>query len=389
MIQIMKKLILGSTILLFACDIYDSQLLHEPGLTDSYSKHSDPVVDASDPATNTATIYSIASNGNGEFSSYYSDGGVVNPGAASDDNEVDASNSNSDVQDSSADSGKIQVYNDAGVVNDAGLNGQDSSYNQNTYNNSGGHNDGHHGNRDDYQDDSNNDGNPSQGDAGNISRFLYTPSNFDPTDSNINLAATGNVTLNCGESTFNSSTLAFGNWCGQIEPPVIIRTQSGGSSVAIIPFLNLTVASGSTFKLEGSIPVILAAYGNVTIEGAVDASASRGTPGPGGDDPKVTTDDCVSGTGVAGADKTSDNPEGSSGGGGGAFGDIGGKGGKGSDSDEAAAGGTSIGFASLIPLRGGCSGGRGGYGGLCRWAVVGPGTTRWVPAAIFPTMSPW
>ncbi len=184
--------------------------------------------------------------------------------------------------------------------------------------------------------------------------FLYTPSNFDPAPAPMNLASSGTVTLNCGVSTFDSQNLTFGNWCGQIEPTPVVRTQPGGPDLVILPLLGLTVAAGSTLDLLGNRPVILAVYGDAVIDGQVDASASGATPGPGGN-----ASDCGNG-GNGLHDATGD--DGSNGGGGGGFGSAGANGANGHQCTDCGGGsaGAVSGAATLVPLRGGCRGGDGG-----------------------------
>ncbi|MDD9946856.1 MAG: hypothetical protein OXU20_37765, partial [Myxococcales bacterium] len=104
--------------------------------------------------------------------------------------------------------------------------------------------------------------------------FGYTPSNFDPLDAAIDWSAAPDLTLNCGTSTFNSTSGTFSNWCGNANPQVLVRSQSSGPDVSILVIDSLTVTSGNTLRLTGSRPVILAVHENATIAGTIDASST-------------------------------------------------------------------------------------------------------------------
>jgi hypothetical protein len=185
--------------------------------------------------------------------------------------------------------------------------------------------------------------------------FPYTPTNFaisglDP------LSTDDSTLLDCGVSTFDSGTLAFGNWCGQNQPTPVVQTQSGGPDIVVVPVRNLTLAAGSTIKLTGTRPVVLAVFGNATIAGTIDASASGSTPGPGGNT------SCGTSTGGSGSGDTA-RFGGASGGGGGGFGTAGGKGGTADTDGSSSTGGiagVARGSAAQTPLIAGCAGGLAG-----------------------------
>jgi hypothetical protein len=183
-------------------------------------------------------------------------------------------------------------------------------------------------------------------DLTDMTAFGYTPSNFDPAGLSSNACP---VTLNCGTSTFNSQTLTYSNWCGQAEPVPVVRTQSSGPDVVIIPLSGLTVASGSTLRLQGDRPVILAVFGDVSIAGTVDASGSGTTPGAGGN--------WSCGSSKGGDSTNNDCTSGSSGAGGGGFGTAGGRGGSGGGGNRGS-GGVARGNTDIVPLYGGCLGGQ-------------------------------
>ncbi len=181
--------------------------------------------------------------------------------------------------------------------------------------------------------------------------FSYEPSNFDPDVLDPVVAPV--VTLDCPAEFYSGSPVAFVEWCGQSEPLVEIDT-APDADVVILTFQALTITDTGSLTITGDRPVILAVFGDATIDGSVDASASGGTAGPGGDTV------CTVGDGSPGGNSNSDN-DGAGGGGGGGFGTSGASGGS-AQTGSGGGGGSSEGNASLVPLRGGCSGGQGGRG---------------------------
>jgi hypothetical protein len=124
---------------------------------------------------------------------------------------------------------------------------------------------------------------------------------------------------------------------------------AGGPSVLVIRLNGLTLTGGHKIELAGTEPVIFMVNGDVTIDsaGAIDASASGATPGPGGD-----SSACGGSTGTNSAETAT-------GGGGGSFGTAGGYGANSSGGNGSAAGAVAASL-DLQPLRGGCAGGTGG-----------------------------
>jgi hypothetical protein len=198
--------------------------------------------------------------------------------------------------------------------------------------------------------------------GGGVVSFPFTPNNFDPTDYQPSVSSSSTVSLGCGPSTFDSETLAFGNWCGQFQPTPVILQQSGGPAVIVLPVTSLALAGGSSLRLTGSRPVLFAVFGNANIAGTIDASASGTTPGAGGNL------SCGTSQGGNGSGNTARN-DGASGGGGGGFGTPGGSGGR-ADTDMCCAGagvtqpggvaGVTRGTSGQSPLLGGCAGGMAG-----------------------------
>lgn len=177
----------------------------------------------------------------------------------------------------------------------------------------------------------------------------FTPANVDPKA--LDFANTQPAVFNCGVTTLDSSpaTPALSNGCG-VSARISLQTQADGSSVAVLTMRDLTIAKGSSLRLIGSRPVVLAVLGDALIEGSIDASADDDKPGAGGDNA------CGSSTGGRGSGNIF---FGAGGGGGGGFGTPGGSGGTGDDARAGTAGAVR-GNENLIPLQGGCGGGRGG-----------------------------
>ncbi len=189
-----------------------------------------------------------------------------------------------------------------------------------------------------------------------VAPFGYTPSNFTPTNYTSDVPAAG-TTVNCNMTYTSPGTAGPSTWCGGTGPYVIPGVaQTTGPAADILVFAGLTVDSGFTLTLTGANPVIIAVYGNVTIDGAINASASGTTPGPGGNNSS-----CVAAKAGTGGNN------GASGGGGGGkavAGGTGSCGGQSCNSPYTIAGG---GVSSTV-LTGGCAGGAGegsfGTGGI-------------------------
>ncbi|MBN2362199.1 MAG: hypothetical protein JXR83_22295, partial [Deltaproteobacteria bacterium] len=72
------------------------------------------------------------------------------------------------------------------------------------------------------------------------------------------------------------------DWCGP-RPAPVVQTQAGGPSIVVVPMASLVVGAGSTVRLVGDKPVVIAVRGDALINGLIDASAQGTTPGAGGD----------------------------------------------------------------------------------------------------------
>jgi len=188
----------------------------------------------------------------------------------------------------------------------------------------------------------------------------FVPDNLDVSQLNPTVAD-ATTTINCSAVLNTSGTPSFTTWCGGTRPQITIHSQSSGPGLAVVAFRNLNINSGSSLRIQGSRPAVLVVFGNATIAGTIDASASGTTAYAGGNyDCDANAPEPVDAD--SGDDETS-------GGGGGGFGTAGGYGGKGDDTAKVA-GGSTRGTASLVPLLGGCPG---GIGGLCGSAGSGAG----------------
>ncbi|MGA9524768.1 MAG: hypothetical protein WBV82_25140 [Myxococcaceae bacterium] len=194
--------------------------------------------------------------------------------------------------------------------------------------------------------------------------FPFKPSNFDPFAFPPSVRG-GPYELNCTATlqvypTFDSTPgirQPFTNWCanGGVPPPTPqVVTLSNGSEAVVLPMKGLIIRKQSALRLTGTRPVILAVYGDVSIEGYLFGGALGPLHGPGGGHAAI----CGNGTGTPGATGGLGG-----GGGGGGFGSAGGVGGAGQDLTAGGGAGVANGTATLVPLRGGCGGGAGGNGG--------------------------
>jgi hypothetical protein len=178
--------------------------------------------------------------------------------------------------------------------------------------------------------------------------FGYVPGTFNPNAAEINPSATDpTTTLDCGVSTFDSNSLAFGNWCGRKLPTPDPQAQTNGPEVVVLPLRGLNIPSGSTLRITGTRPVVLAVFGDASIAGTIDASANGTTAGPG------SNYTCGNSTGRNGGGGYTNG-----GGGGGGYATAGANGGS---AGIASGGGAGTARANTIPpLYGGCPGGNGG-----------------------------
>jgi hypothetical protein len=181
-------------------------------------------------------------------------------------------------------------------------------------------------------------------------------------------ASAGSVSLGVS-LTYDTATDQFTTPSGiAATAPAILRFNTTLASHEVRFWLvdSFELASPTKLRVIGSLPLIIAARGAVTISGTIDASsryAFVGGPiyerGAGDGHPSCSSAAMVAGNAGAGSD-------GGSGGGGGGLSGPGGRGGKGGmgTTNEVAArpGGVRIELAPGLAFRGGCQGGLGGTG---------------------------
>lgn len=183
--------------------------------------------------------------------------------------------------------------------------------------------------------------------------WTYTPANVSGCDYQLGTTDWNlfdNVLLDTSTTppTFMSTTSV---------PTPLVLAQPGGEEVVVLVVRNMTQPLGRVLFVTGTRGLIIIANGDVAIN-RIDANAQTGIPGPGGQD-------CMQASQV-GSDANAGN--GGGGGGGGTFGfdangfRAGAAGGRGFGATAGGQPGLVIGSPTLIPLRGGCSGGQGGVG---------------------------
>ncbi len=169
-----------------------------------------------------------------------------------------------------------------------------------------------------------------------------------------------------------SGTYTYNTDEGTLEDPLgtAITHQSettdlNGINTRIISVDALTLSPVATLRGEGSLPLVIAAWGNIEIAGTINFDSRRGRPGSGANPAACET----SGAAQGGSDSG-----GGAGGGGGGFGGNGGKGGDGDDNGNGTLGGA--GGVGLLQaptrVRGGCPSASGGSG-LTAAAEASPG----------------
>jgi hypothetical protein len=132
-------------------------------------------------------------------------------------------------------------------------------------------------------------------------------------------------------------------------------SQADGSSVCLVYATSVTIESQGSLTATGSRPLALASMSTMSIEGLIDVSSLRsGQRGPGADDARCSF----------AADPESDLG-GGGGGAGGSFGAVAANGGTGDTNQDGGTDGTSLPgaagpIATIMELRGGCRGQKGG-----------------------------
>ncbi|ATB42105.1 hypothetical protein CYFUS_007582 [Cystobacter fuscus] len=181
---------------------------------------------------------------------------------------------------------------------------------------------------------------------GKCSRFPYIPSNFDP--DTVPSASIIPLNITC-DVTFNSEDLSWNPATCVSNPPTPIEL-SQGSGMVLLALSNLNL--NASLRLEGTRPVILAVYGDATLNNHILANGRGTVPGAGGSLEQA----CTVRRGRGGVFSGSVGG-GGGGAGGGTAGAAGGNGtAAGSDRGEGGSAGGNV----FVPLEGGCSGGSGG-----------------------------
>ena len=191
---------------------------------------------------------------------------------------------------------------------------------------------------------------------GVCSTFPYVPSNFNP--DTVPLANIGTLTTTCAV-TFNSTDLSWTpSSCAANPPqPVVVMAQDG-TEMVLLAMSSLSM-SGDLI-LRGTRPVILAVYGDATLNSSILANgtivAGEPVPGAGGNQA------CATRRGTNGG--LSNNAGGGGGGAGGGTAGAAGNSGAGTSAGGAGGGGGNSGGGGFVPLVGGCPGGSGGGGAV-------------------------
>lgn len=172
------------------------------------------------------------------------------------------------------------------------------------------------------------------------------------------VAGAVDVDLNCPTPSIDTTdpdgpgagVVTFNNWCNA-TPTAYVQPQVGGRDAVVLLMHTFHVRAGSTLRIFGDRPVIFLVTDDATIEGTINANgnSAAGGAGPGGN--------MVCGASTGGDAATASGYSG--GGGGGGFATAAGLGGTGVTGTLA--GGTAgavRGNAGLVPLLGGCNGGR-------------------------------
>jgi hypothetical protein len=205
-----------------------------------------------------------------------------------------------------------------------------------------------------------------QGD-GACTAFPYKPTNFDPEAVDpadiVDLITTGEVTFNTDTRTWDMDNRVTTS--ARLKPRVI-TTDVGGVQAVLLPVSALNL--GGTLRFAGSLPIILAVYGDANPSQYIQANSrvvdNIPIRGAGGDHGT-----CGAATGARG-NVTSGEGEG---GGGGGHATAGAGGGTGYSGGSSPGGGNAQGVSAPFHLLGGCAGGNGGGTGQMAGGTGGPG----------------
>lgn len=165
------------------------------------------------------------------------------------------------------------------------------------------------------------------------------------------------VALPAGVITYNTDLPGFVE-DPPVDPPALALAQ-GGTEAVLISVDSFTIPAGSTLRVIGARPLVIASWSTIDIQGVLDVGSSRAANRVGaGSNPAL----CAANAAMLGDDE-SGTEGGSGGGGGGAFGGNGGKGGPGDTGGENPGGNGGSKVVTPAIVRGGCSGAAGGKAG--------------------------
>jgi len=218
------------------------------------------------------------------------------------------------------------------------------------------------------------------GQATCVRAFPYSPSNFSTGDSTswpatttvLRIPSGCTVTFNTFTPPLNATGTVTATGAACTIPPGMMPAyinQPGPPSVpsTVLAVTGLVIEPGGELKITGTDrPALVAVWGDADLQGdgsstgGINASAASATSGPGANITGAcpnTLDGAASATNLDGANGGAGGPNATLGG-------AGGDGEGGSATGTAAAGATGF-NASLVPLRGGCPGGKGGGVASC------------------------
>ncbi len=187
-----------------------------------------------------------------------------------------------------------------------------------------------------------------------VAAFAYTPANLTAAQLSA-LSPVAAVDLGCAGTVTYDGTAWSGATCGQTLPAAHTVTQTGGPTIDVLAFQELTLENGVTVNFTGTHAVMIVVFGDAAVSGSIHLDGAAGAPntstagrsGPGGN---ASCGSSAGGTGSAGH---------TSGGGGGGAETAGGAGAGGVGGTGGAAG-NAFGSTPASPLRGGCPGGASG-----------------------------
>jgi hypothetical protein len=161
-----------------------------------------------------------------------------------------------------------------------------------------------------------------------------------------------------GAWVFSTDTGELTSGASIMHPAGTTLAQNGNSAdkIYVMSIASLVIENAATVQVIGSVPLVVASWSSIEIDGTIDAGGMQNQPGPGSNPME-----CESAAARQG--QTAAASAGSGGGGGGAFQGSGGHAGTGDNPPVATggAGGTSIAAPAFV--RGGCSGAPSGQAG--------------------------